>query len=308
MSAKRASFKPYDKPRDFATFEPYPQLPSLPRQQLDQWMAAARVQPISAVEWDWSEAWQVGPRIVNYSMWFWFESGHGWGWVGDEKRRFRIREGDLMLIPQDAPHAVGQDEGEHMHVIAVRFYAQVYGGINLLDLLGFPAHLVGADGTPYRDASKRLAREFAVKAPGWVPAMTAEIIGVLLYILRHAGDDFYAPGGGLAHPELPRLLPALEAIAQNLGDPTLAVSRLAEKVYLSETQFRRVFRRVTGMSPVRFIQRQRIERACALLRTTELGVERVAEMCGFADAPFFNRVFKMWTKTSPRLYRRTVEL
>jgi len=48
---------------------------------------------------------------------------------------------------------------------------------------------------------------------------------------------------------------------------------------------RKLFRRVTGMSPARFVQRRRLERACALLRLSDMKIEEVAERCGFSGAP-----------------------
>jgi AraC-like DNA-binding protein len=298
---------PFDTPRDFSTFELYPPVPEAPDDQLDHWLNALRVQPISAVEWDWAEGWAVGPRVINDSMWFWFERGNGYGWVGDESNCFRIKAGDLILIPQGERHWVGQDAGERSHVFAIHFYAQINGGINLLTLLGFPAHFPGSPEAPYRAASYHLAREFAIGAPGWAPAMTADILLVLFYMIRHYGSSMHLPQGTTGRPDLLRLLPALEMIEQNIADPELAVGTLAAKLCLSESQFRKLFRRVTNMSPVRFIQGQRIKRACTLLRTSDLNIGSIAESCGFKDSSFFVRIFKAWTHTSPSQYRKIRE-
>jgi AraC family transcriptional regulator len=308
MPAPRAAQTAWDKPRDFDTFEPYTNLPVVPLRPLEQWLEALRIEPISAIEWSWSRRWSVGPRAINDSMWFWFASGHGWGWLGAEDQRFRFDAGDLMLIPQGAKHMICQDDGVSSQVIAVHFYAHVFGGVNLLDLLGFPTHVPAALNAPYGPASRRLAREFALKSPGWSRAMAADIVHVLFHILRHNGPDFHVPADGDRHPELPRLLPALELINQRLGDPRLTVTGLARQVCLSEVQLRKLFRRVTGMSPARFVQRRRLERACALLRLSDMKIDEIAERCGFAGAPYFFRVFKAWTHTSPRNYRKTKEL
>lgn len=299
---------PFDTPRDFSTFDPFPQIPGVPEDQLDYWLNALSVQPISAVEWDWDEGWAVGPRTVNDSMWFWFASGNGWGWVGGEDRRFQINAGDLVLIPQGMKHLIGQEAGVRSHIFAIHFYAQVIGGINLLDLLGFPAHFPGSPDAPYSAASRRLAHEFAIQAPGWAPAMAADILRVLFYMIRRHGSSMHLPRGAVGQPELLRLLPALEMIEQNIADPELAVGALAAKVCLSESQFRKLFRRVTGVSPIHFIQGQRIKRACTLLRTSDLSVGRIAELCGFNDLPFFVRIFKAWTHNAPSRYRKIREL
>jgi AraC-like DNA-binding protein len=299
---------PYDRPRDYKTFDTFSDLPKIDEEQLDGWLSSIVVKPISAVEWDWSKGWSVAPRVINDSMWFWFEKGQGWGWVGSEENKFHINEGDIMLIPQGIKHSVGQDRGENCHVIAVHFYAQVFGGVNLLDLLSFPTHFSPTERSPYHIVSPRLAREFALCAPGWKQAMAGDIFRVLLYIIRNHGSQLHIPAGNDGHPELIRLLPALKLVSQKLGDPYLAVGDLADQTFLSKGQFRKIFRRVFGISPVKFIQRQRIEQACNLLRTTETKIEAIAEACGFSDVPFFIRTFKSWTNNSPSQFRRFREL
>jgi AraC-like DNA-binding protein len=213
-----------------------------------------------------------------------------------------------MLIPQGARHMVGQDAGERSHIFAIHFYANIVGGINLLDLLGFPAYFPGLPDAPYQMASHRLAREFAVAAPGWVTAMATDILRVLFYLIRRHGSSMRLPQGTTGRPELLRLLPALEMIEQMISDHELSVGDLAAQVCLSESQFRKLFRRVTGMGPVQFIQSQRIKRACALLRTSDLSVGRITELCGFNDQSFFVRIFKAHTNTSPSHYRKVREL
>jgi len=271
--------------------------------QLEQWIRAVRVEAISAMEWRWRESWKVGPRVINDSMWFWFERGSGWGWTGTRSNRFHYSSGDMMLIPQGVEHFVGQDEGANSHLIAVHFHAHVFGAINMLTTLGAPAHIrASADGF-YGINSKLLAREFAVKAPGWRTVMDTEVTSVLLRILRVEASRFKVRTEGAFLSQLPRVLPVLESIEKNLGDPDLAVADLARQIYLSEVQFRKIFKQITGTTPVAFLQRRRIERACVLLRTTGQSIESITEACGFSDPPFFHRVFKSWTSMTPSQYR-----
>lgn len=292
-------------PRRFETFEGFSgSLAAIEASQLNSWLEAADVQALSAIEWTWLESWGVGPRRINDSMWFWFESGAGQGWIGSPENSFRFASGDLILIPQNAEHALRQDEGVESCVTAVHFHAKMFGGISLLNLLGFPVHIGGEP--IYADSSQRLAREFAVKAPGWSAAMRTTIFETLLYIVRHHGKNFRTFDAQRAQAELPRLLPALELIDEKLHDSTFTVGELAGSVFLGEVQFRKIFRRVTGMSPQQFVQRRRVERACALLLETEMSVEHIAETCGFYTPSFFHRVFKWWMHTSPARYRRAV--
>jgi AraC-like DNA-binding protein len=297
--------------REAQSFPAFPAPPPADPLQLANWLEATAVRAVSGVEWFCSERWALGPRVVNDSMWFYIVAGTGWGRVGAEGAapRFDLGPGDLMLIPQGSEHIVRQDPGMAMHLFAVHFHAQVFEGVKLLELLGFPHHLPKAAGTDLlREVSERVTREFNFRAPGWRASMSAEIQRALFFIVREHGARFTPPGAGRHARELPRLLPAFEWLEQNLEDPGLSVRALAQRVHVSEVQFRKLFKRATGLSPVRFIQRRRVERAGNLLRETELSLEQVAEESGFSDSAFFCRVFKAWTKYTPGSYRKALSV
>lgn len=299
---------PFDRARLATTFRPFPSLANVDSTQLHSWLSALQTTPISAIEWQWSEGWSVGPRVVNDSMWFWFSKGAGTAYVGGEKQTFKFGPGDLILIPQGAEHLIKPNPGSEVEVTAVHFYAKLYGGINLLQLLGFPALIRSTPNSPIPRVNRKLSREFAVKAPGWTTSLAGLIYEALLFMVRMHAMYFHVAGSGIGHGELPRLLPTLEFLYKNLADVDLTIGQLARCTFLSESQFRRLFTRVIGTNPVHFIQQQRIDRACKLLRTTDCSIEQIAESCGFADTPFFVRVFKTWTGVSPRRYRMHTEM
>jgi AraC-like DNA-binding protein len=287
-------------PESFARF-PDP----LAAPALEHYWPALQVAPISSIEWRCAPAWSLGPRIVPDTMYFYIHGGRAKGSVEDT--HFELQRGDLMLIPKGASHTMIQEKGHPVHLSATHFHAHVFGGVNLIDLLGFPAHIRLK---PRRDdivthAAEALDREFALKAPGFRQAAAAWLTTLLLHIARHFGSDFRPPYSSDRSQELRRLLPAFDYLERNLADGEVAVGNLARTVFVSEVQFRKLFRRVTGMSPARYIQSRRVERACRLLRESDVSVEQAALAAGFSDSAFFCRVFKAWTHATPSEYRKT---
>ncbi|MBQ2719016.1 MAG: helix-turn-helix domain-containing protein [Clostridia bacterium] len=77
---------------------------------------------------------------------------------------------------------------------------------------------------------------------------------------------------------------------------------------LSEQQFLKLFKSVTGTTPQRYYADLLIERSRHLLSTTDHTVGEVAALCGMEDTLYFSRFFKKHTGLSPREYRkRTAE-
>jgi AraC family transcriptional regulator len=92
----------------------------------------------------------------------------------------------------------------------------------------------------------------------------------------------------------------------SLCDRDIALVDLAAECRLSTSYFIRAFKRTTGDSPHRWLQRQRVERAKQLMRSTDLRLADVAVTCGFADQSHFTRVFRSFAGQSPGSWRRAV--
>jgi AraC-like DNA-binding protein len=101
-----------------------------------------------------------------------------------------------------------------------------------------------------------------------------------------------------------RMLRARDAIDRDFAEP-LDVATLARVAHVSPAHFSRTFRRTFGETPHRYLQRRRIERAMALLRTTDLSVVDVALAVGFSSHGTFSRTFRDLLGTSPTGYRRS---
>ena len=290
--------------RDADSFESFHEPPAIPGADLNEVLNATTIDAVSASEWRWRRDWKVGPRVIHDSMWFYIAEGSGFYCIANHEQRIHFGPGSLLLIPPDSEHTIVQDKNAESHVFAVHFHARIYGAIDLLSMLGFPPVIAGNSNSLFGTASQRLVREFALKPPGWRVAMNADLLSVLFSLVRSEASRLQPDLTLSALAEVPRFLPVFRQIEQKLHDPDYSVLEMASAAHLSEVQFRKIFRRITGISPLRFVQRRRIERACNLLHTTTDSISSIAETSGFCEAPFFHRVFKAWTGTTPRAYRR----
>ncbi|SCK40487.1 transcriptional regulator, AraC family with amidase-like domain [Streptomyces sp. WMMB 714] len=91
---------------------------------------------------------------------------------------------------------------------------------------------------------------------------------------------------------------------RNLGRP-LPLRELAGVGSMSVRTFTRRFREETGLTPVQWLTRQRVERARQLLEETDLPVERVAADAGFGTGASLRQHMQAALGVSPRAYRAT---
>ncbi len=86
-------------------------------------------------------------------------------------------------------------------------------------------------------------------------------------------------------------------------DEPWSVAELARHCRTSERTLLRRFQAAWGMSPVQYVQQQRVERAKALLESTRLSLADITGRCGYQDVSTFSKVFKRWAAATPREYR-----
>ncbi|WP_255839315.1 GlxA family transcriptional regulator [Pseudomonas benzenivorans] len=83
--------------------------------------------------------------------------------------------------------------------------------------------------------------------------------------------------------------------------PVAAMVRLSG---LAERSFKRRFQLATGMSPLDYVHRVRLEEAKQMLESGDDPIEAIANAVGYEDAGFFSRLFRRSVNLTPAQYRR----
>ena len=90
---------------------------------------------------------------------------------------------------------------------------------------------------------------------------------------------------------------------RNLHQP-LTVADMASRARMSQRTFFRRLHEATGSTPLRWLLSQRIAHAQALLETTSLSVEQIAERCGLGTGTNLRRHFSAHLGVTPTDHRR----
>lgn len=86
-------------------------------------------------------------------------------------------------------------------------------------------------------------------------------------------------------------------------------AELAELVHLSVRYMHKLFKSEMGMSPMKYLNQYRIERAKVFLVDNDLSVKMVSEMVGYSTPDYFCRVFKKFCNgVSPLRYKKGARL
>ena len=100
------------------------------------------------------------------------------------------------------------------------------------------------------------------------------------------------------------LLRAKDLMDERYFDP-LDVPQVAKAARLSPAHFSREFRREFGETPHQYLLTRRLERAAALLRSTDRSVAEICLMVGLRSVGSFTTSFGRLYGMSPTAYRAT---
>lgn len=103
-------------------------------------------------------------------------------------------------------------------------------------------------------------------------------------------------------PPARHLLRAKDLADARYAEP-LEVDDLARAAGLSKAHFSREFRRTFGESPYVYLMTRRLERAAALLRTTDYTVAEICLEVGLQGVGSFTTSFKRMFEMTPTAYR-----
>lgn len=106
--------------------------------------------------------------------------------------------------------------------------------------------------------------------------------------------------GGLSSWQLRRALALIDAHL----DANIRIADLAGPCGLSGNYFVQAFKHSTGMTPHRWLQHRRVEKAKELLNRRDLPPVDIALSCGFANQSHFTRVFRAIVGCPPGEWRR----
>lgn len=96
---------------------------------------------------------------------------------------------------------------------------------------------------------------------------------------------------------------ARDYIAEHFGSSDFSLNRIAEYIGVSSSYFSSIFKQGTGQTLMEYLTRVRIDKACELLKCTNLRTAEIGEQVGYSDPHYFSTAFKKVMGQSPKEFR-----
>lgn len=261
--------------------------------------------------------WSYKNVISPFYRLYYIEKGNGKVYINNVS--YELTPGTLFLIPKFAFHSYECDDFmDHYYICFFDDLAGNAGIPNPLEMnLKVMARSIDLDLikrylelNPYKSLSvvdpQRYDNDKTVYElhEGGLPFRAASIIesnGILLQLFSRFVTDESVRQSSL-HDAYGKFDSVLRYVNKNLHK-RIPVNDLANLMCLTSDHFSKVFKKIIGMSPCEYIQIKRIERAQALLLTSDLSIMQIAEKVGIFNPAQFTRLFTKIAQCSPKEYR-----
>ncbi|RYZ41640.1 MAG: AraC family transcriptional regulator, partial [Sphingobacteriales bacterium] len=104
-------------------------------------------------------------------------------------------------------------------------------------------------------------------------------------------------------PDHATFKPAIAYISNHLSGK-ISIDKLASESYMSRSVFFQAFKKHMGISPLEYVQQERIKLAKLLLADKSISVTDACYQSGFNNLNYFIKLFKRMEGVTPNVYRK----
>lgn len=232
-----------------------------------------------------------------------------------EEAEFHLRAGDALFIPPDLLHSAKGLDG-----CSCEYYAIVFSLSYLFDSCANPQFVrylqpVINFGTrctlqlvpevPWNKDILNILKKMYEESQNVPEYWELQMYGMLLTVWQWLYNNYLSKFE--TDNQYKKLSEQLEAALKYIHDSyqeEISLSGLAGLSNMSEGQFCRLFKKLTGFTPFSYLNRYRIIKSCKYLSGTTKKITEIAISCGFNNISYYNREFIRYIKTTPSAYRK----
>jgi len=220
--------------------------------------------------------------------------------LADERgKEMSVKAGEILVIPPGKQHAwnIGAAGCVALQIIHAPMLLENFGELSILfGSVNTDWQKVKIGRKAMKNTLDHLKSEFNEARPADSVLIFAYLLECFTTILR-----CYSRGKHIALQTTPgeqAIKRALDYI-QNHCHEKISLPTLAQISHLGVSRFSELFRKSTGCSPVRYLNKCRLERARLVMAYAEMPVKEVADHFGFKSIHYFSRAFKKTFGRSP---------
>lgn len=227
---------------------------------------------------------------------------NGSGWYCVDGKIYNVSRNQFFILPAGKPHAYEASEKEGWSIYWINF-------------CGSNAEIFANCAREPHNINTTLNSRISERNNIFEEIFTTLEGGFSLENLRYASSVLYYYLASMCYlnqyreaiqkpkdQKLDIVEAAIHYMNENIENH-ITIDDVLKYVGYSYTHFSTLFKKQTGMTPVNYINKLKIKRACYLLTQTNMQVNQICHKVGISDSLYFSRLFSKVMGMSPTEYR-----
>lgn len=225
----------------------------------------------------------------------------GSGWFEINGKRFQVERDNYFILPAGVSHAYGSSIDNPWTIYWIHFRGKLasYYGKNQ----AVPTSIKPGVYSRIQGRISLFEEIFNLLKPNQEPenlyyatCVFFNFLGSLKYVSSYRCLE-------VNHPNVHSISDiAIHYMKENI-ERHITLEDIADHVGYSASYFSSVFAREKGCSPVKYLNKIKVEEACKYLEDPEMQINQICFKIGIADSFYFSRMFKKTMGISPMQYR-----
>lgn len=227
----------------------------------------------------------------------------GSGFYVVDGKRYEVEKNQYFILPAGKPHEYGVIEGKQWTIYWLHFrgeHASIFA-----DGAVKPQNIKITINSRIKDRLDIFEEILHILYTGegiedfrYASSLLHHFLASMRYLQQFRSSTVSTLGRGSMSPTEA----AIHYMRENIEN-RITLADVLKYVGYSQSHFSSLFKKNTGMSPLAYFNKLKIERACELLNKTDLKINQICYKIGIDDPFYFSRLFSKTIGMSPTKYK-----
>jgi len=245
-------------------------------------------------------SWEKGRALCDYSLVF-ISKGEGFFESTNIPLR-QIKEGNCFFLFPGTWHRYKPKPELGWEEYWVSFKGSYADELMLKDFFSIDTPIIDIGyNEHFLDLFHRLIETVKSAELGYkqiIPGITMEILGLVNAVAKFKIEN--------NNDKSSLIISKARFLLQEAIEEPINIEEMAKDLPMGYSKFRKLFKQKTGFTPNQYYLEMRLNKAKALLRTTDLNIVEISHLTGFETLFYFSALFKKKNGVSPTHYRRNI--
>ena len=239
------------------------------------------------------------PQGTPYAMLIYCTDGKGWCNING--KQYLVEKNQYVILPYGKPYSFGADKKDPWTIYWIHFEGRLAS--SFIPSSPIPVSIIPGEYSRMQDRISLFEEIYSCFSLGYIKEyMTYSSTCLYMFLSSFIYLEQFRHTRVLSHKEYSFSSKVIHYMQENI-EGNLTLQQIAAYFRYSPSHFSMLFHKETGVSPINYFIRLKIQKACQYIELTNLKISEISIKLGFEEPAYFSRIFSKIMGISPSVYR-----